>query len=275
MDNLIIIPEKYKLKMNRAHDKQFMDRIYGDTSPDITDTIERFTWFACMKPALGEVIPRRSESIRYDELQIFHIKISDTQELFHICAPIYRAVPYPCLLIIQYKDKYAFSACKFSAGKDDYDQNVDRHLVVSHWLFPDSMSERALEFVGQINSIIFREGDLYVLYTSLFNTISNFSMAGISKAHVNQLVKDMLRKTITTKSFWAKLSQYKRYDVAGKGKSAQYQKRKNTYSYRCDTEDLWHTFLSDDRLHKVIVGRRYRDIEDLIRTIDSKYESEW
>lgn len=182
------------------------------------------------------------------------------------------------MLIIQYRDRYTISACRFTPGKNDYSANVNRAKVFSHWIFPDNLSTGATKLLDRINEAIAKGGDLQVMYDSIFDAIRDFSIGGVSRPHVVRLVTHLTGGKKVDESFWEKCTPYKLHYLDGYGKAAQYKKRTNQFKYVFDTEDLWHAFLSDEKIKASISTRRYRDIDELIQTIDERYDrqrGEW
>ncbi|MCD7771666.1 MAG: DUF4391 domain-containing protein [Oscillospiraceae bacterium] len=276
MLDLIQIPDKYKLHMKQERYDELKNRIFADG--EIGSYVEQLAWIASIKPCLGDTIPVHSGNARYEELQVFHVVINNYQELYAIFDALYKAIRYQCLLIIQYKDRYIISACRFSPGKVNYDANVNRAKVFSHWIFPDNLSTGASKLIERINNAIANEGDLQIMYNSIFDAVRDFSIGGVSRPHVVRLVTHMIGGKKVEDSFWEKCTPYKLHYLDGNGKAAQYKQRTKQFKYVFDTEDLWHAFLSDEKIKATINARRYRDIDELIQTIDERYDrlgGEW
>lgn len=272
MLDLLNIPKNCRINHKNTHDLQ--DRIF---SPDETATscVARIDWVASIKPALTDMAPVRTESIRYDEIEVLYLEITDTQELYHICAPIYKAISYPCLLVVQLREKFLLSVCPFSAGKADYDKNILHSMAFSHWIFPDMVSPNARKLLDELNKLMSSTDDIESVYNAMRNAIQNFSLGGLTKRHVATLTKDMVGTN--SEKIYASCTPYKKYSTVGTGVKAKYSARSNQFIYRYDTEDLWYAFMTNENTRKVIEGRRYRNMEDLIYSIDSKYEdySQW
>lgn len=67
---------------------------------------------------------------------------------------IFSKIKYPCILLIQYKEKFLLCSCKFDAGRIDYEKNILKSILFSHWVYPDIISSAAQSFiVVQIGNI--------------------------------------------------------------------------------------------------------------------------
>lgn len=268
MIELLNIPEEFCLK--RKNPQNLIERIFTGDDSNIRPYITKLEWVASIKPGVANITLTRTETTRYDEIEVISLEVTDTQELYHICVPICRAIRYPCLLDIQFQDRFLLGVCPFHAGKVDYDKNILRQMVFSHWIFPDLLSSGARKLLSDISVEIVAEGDAESIYIAMKQCIQNFTLRGLTKNHVNALSKDLAGKN--WEKIFASCVPYKKYLPAAEGARGRYSARSSQYIYRYDTEDLWHAYMSDERIRTIIEKRRYRDMSDLIYSIDSKYE---
>ena len=69
---------------------------------------------------------------------------------------------------------------------------------------------------------------------------------------------------------------YKKHHLTERTVAAKYDKSKRTksFTYSYDYEDIWYCFQKYEPSNKAIEGRRYRDIEDLVFSIDEKINND-
>lgn len=238
--------------------------------------VESALWYASIKPQLVNVKPVKTDTIRYEEIQVFCLKITQTDNIYDIAREVFSNVKYPCLILMHYKNKFICAACQFSTGKTDYEKNVLKHIVFSHWIYPDDLSHAANIAMAKINCAFQAETFLNEIYTQIVHAIESFSLSGITKAHVDRLLKDMLGKCSPKRrdEILIYCTPYKKHFPTDNSLRTKYDRSKRTenYIYRYDVEDIWYSLRKYDATNKVIAGRRYRDVEDLIFSIDSKLE---
>ncbi len=270
MLSLIKIPDEYKLASRKNRTSDLKARIYAED--DIAaSAVTQIDWIASFNPVLGAVLPTRTETKRYDEMQVFHLTISDPQMLYLVCAPIYKTIPYPCLLLIQYKDRWVVSICPFRAGKLDYNANTKRSPIISHWIFPQSLTSGAEEVIHKINYALVKKGDLAGIYQELINSISGYEIRGITRKRADELVQAILGPSASINNFWNLLTPYKKYYSSNKWKRA---KSGGMFHYSIDLEDLWHAFMSDPKMSMIIEKRRYRNMDELIYYVNELSEAD-
>lgn len=255
-----------------------IDKFFSDTNPEISSSVESIQWIASLKPSILGIQSIKNETIRYEEIQILDLVLNGTEYLYDIARSIYKSIKYPCLLIFHYQNKLIFSSCQFKAGRIDYDDNILRTIHFSHWIYPDLLSDSATEFLEIINQSIHTKGDLYEIYTQLSHAIENFSLSGITQNHVELILRDMLGSCSPKRrdTIMKYCSPYKKFTPTDASKASKYDKTKRNphfFKYSYDLEDVWYCLLNYEPTKKIIAGRRYRDIEDLIFSIDTKLEN--
>ena len=245
-------------------------------SGSLTEDIQSILWYASLKPELIKVSAVKDDSKRYEEIQIIKVALNSADTIYDIAHRIYKSIKYPCVLIFNYNNKYMCGACQFTAGKIDYSKNILGSIRFSHWLYPESLSLGAQKMIDAINLSLNLKSDLFDIYIGITNSIENFALSGITKAHVDRLLKDMLGSVSAKKrdEIMKYCTPYQKHFVTDSSIAAKYDKSRRTsnYVYSYDHEDIWYCLMQYEPTRKVIINRRYRDIEDLIYTIDTKLE---
>lgn len=268
---LLNIPEQCKCKIDIP-----LSKIFADNDSEISMSVQSVQWRASLKPCLLDVKSVKSETIRYEEIQILYIELNNTEYLYDIAHTICKFIKCPCLLIMHYEYKFLFGCCQFNAGKINYDNNILRAINFSHWIYPDLLSDGAKKLLDKINQAINTKSDLYDIYTQISHSIENFRLSGITRAHIDRLLCDMMGGVSSKRrdEIMKYCSPYKKFSPTDKSLATKYNKSKRTsnYTYSYDREDVWYCLLNYEPTKKIIVGRRYRDIDDLIYSIDTKLE---
>lgn len=261
--NILTVPERTKVNANIP-----LESIYGDRDLPV----KKITWCASIKPDVCAVVPVVDDTHSYEEIQIIHIELTDPSVLFEVCRPVYKAIRYPCLLLVQYQEKFVLGACPYRCNERDRKENVLSTLMFSHWLYPDQLSEKGKDFLRHVNELLMSVENLQELYTGIYHQIQFFSLGGLTKSHVSKLVYDLTGKK-EIRGLFSQSIPYKKHFPVDRTVKTKYDatKRAKSFWYRFDTEELWYAFMNYEPTKKVILGRKYKDIDELIRAIDQKY----
>lgn len=265
--DLFNIPEQCIFDINIPKDK-----IFNSAQNNFAEKVENVVLHACLKPSLANVVVSSYDNRVYDEIHVYIVNINTTNNLYDVAKEIYRAIKYPCIAIFELKNKYIISLCPFSIGKIDEDKNILGKIVFSHWIYPNQLSNKSSTVIDDINSILENQHDLCQIYTNVYNRILTFRIGGISKTQVSTLLYDMTGKK-SISHLLDNCTPYQKYFKIEKSKRAVYDKsyRSNNYKLIYDTEDLWYSFQNRDETKAVIDGRKYKDIDELIFSINQKY----
>lgn len=262
------IPKQCALNLNIPLEKFFVG------APSIRSSVIAVHWRASIKPMLTGTAAVNRGNIRYEEIQILSVELKDSDNLFAILHGIYKQIKYPCLVDVQYKDKFLISTCQFRAGKVDRDDNIIYCINCSHWIHPDLLSSGAVQMIDEINRALAQQGDLRSIYTEMVHAVQRFRLNGTTKAHIDRLLFDMIGKTSPTKrdEIMKYCTPYRKHAPINSSRAAKYDKakRRSTFSYAYDYEDIWYCLLKFEQTKKVVLGRRYRDIQELVFQIDTK-----
>ena len=262
---LIDIGEKGKLDKVIPKEKFFEDK-----NP-LSDLIESITWTGIIKPEIMDVVPVVTDAVRYEEIQFFKVIIHNRESIFDIGRIIYSKIKYPCVIEFQCNDTVIIGCCKFKPGKNDNGKNVALQPFFSHVLRKELLSPLAEKMIYKINEQVSSpRGSIEDIYNAICNSIINYSLSGTSKSHVVRLIRNMISKAGPAKQ--RDVMQYAvpyEYHPLTSGNRFN-GTRSSNYITIYDYEEIWYCFMMCPDVKSVIEYRRYRDIEDLIYSIDSK-----
>lgn len=257
-----------------------IEKIFSKDQEALSSAVNSVSWYAVFRPSNFHSEKVVTDNLRYEEIQIIQVDITNTDLLFDIAHVIYKKIMYPCLLIICYKGectKYTVSACRFSPGKNDFDRNVLHSLVMSHWIHPDCLSCKAGQFIESLNQALEMNGNLYEIYSALFQTITFFKLGGTSQAHAKRLIDCICGKgenpKVGAKSKILRFCTPHRFYPSKHESFAKYYSSNidsKTYSLINDYEDIWYCFLQNDYIRSYLEKNHYQDIDDLVYHIDEK-----
>ncbi len=259
-------------------------KIFSKDQEQLSSAVNAVSWYAVIRPSNFNSEKVVTNSLRYEEIQIIQVDIKNADLLFDVARVIYRRIKYPCILIIGYNGvctKYVVSACRFSPGKNDYDVNVLQSLVMSHWVHPDCLSDNAKQFIDSLNEALEKNGNLYEIYSALYQAITMFKLSGTSKTHTKSLIDYICGKwenpKVGDKDKILRFCTPYRFNRLRHRSRTNYYSRNNgnqPYSLIYDYEDIWYCFLQNDYIRNYLEKNRYRDIGYLVYCIDDKLYDE-
>lgn len=249
-----------------------VEKFVQNENQKATELIESIIWSGAIKPEISNVEKTVTEKIRYEEIQLFQIRIRNKNNIYEIGKCIFSCIKYPCVIEFLTQEAVIIGVCRFNAGKIDYGKNVNMHMHFSHVFRKDILSEKAQRTIQTINDTLVTQNSIGEMYDRICNAITDYPLSGTSQSHVRRLVKDLLGNE--TRSIWKIIHQYcEPYEYHTMVYGDKFNgKKSNIYSLIYDYEEIWYCFMKCSETKKVIEYRRYRDIEDLIYSIDSK---EW
>ena len=260
----IDIGEKGKLNKEISKDKIF------NVDSEFYDDVVSVIWSGVIKPGIMDVQPTVTEVKRYEEIQFFDIELNSRDYLHDIARAFYSAIKYPCVVEFHIDDATILGTCEFKPGKLDDSNNTNKIIYFSHFLHEEILSPKAEYMINAINEQVNDpNGSIGDIYNKICEAVMNYSLSGTSKSHVERLIREMVRKgSIVISSVMKGCPIYECYHVISGNKFTG--KRNSQKSCIYDYEEIWYYFMKNPKLKEVIEYKRYRDIEDLIYSIDSK-----
>ena len=239
--------------------------------PEIADAADCILWKGNIKSSVTSVKSTITEKLRYEELQFFQVRLHSRNKLYDVGKRIYSNIKYPCVIEFLIGDAVIIGVCQFNAGALDFSENVNKRMFFSHILHENFLSDKAKTMIDEINNAIVTNRTIGEMYNAICNSVSNYRLSGTTKAHVERLITDMLGTiSAAQKQLICKYCEPYKYHSVSSGGNRYTGKKSTSYTLIHDYEELWYCFMMYPATREVIENRKYRDIEDLIYSIDSK-----
>lgn len=262
---LINIPNEASLNISIPKEK------FEDSNSNGLHFVDCITWSGVIKPGVMDAEATITERFRYEEIQFLKVDIISREKIYDIGKAIFSKIKYPCVVEFVCDDTVIIGCCKFEKGKVNQAENVNKRMLFSHVLKKELLSPQAEKMIKGINIHVSEgEGTIGDIYSGICNLIEDYRLSGTSRSHCDRLIEDMIGKTSSKKK--AEIRKYcVPYEyhsiVSGNRFSG---KRASNYTLVHDYEELWYCFMKEPQIKQIIEKRKYRDIEDLIHSIDSK-----
>ena len=238
---------------------------------DISNCIEKVLWQGNIKPAIYNVEATITDSVRYEEIQFFQVHIHSREDIYEIGKVIFSDIKYPCVVEFISGNEIIIGVCKFNLGKVDYSSNVHKRIFFSHILRKEILSSNAQNMIDEINESIKKYKSIGDIYDGICQSVMNYKLSGTSREHVDRLIVDMLGKVSgKEKELIRQYCKPYKYHKLIPGEQKYGGKRFKNYTLVHDYEEIWYCFMKYPAIKNIIEKRRYRDIYDLIYSIDSK-----
>lgn len=254
-----------------------LTKVFDSESIELFDIAE-LIWLMSIKPAVRNVKSYVKDRVRLEEIEVLSLHINsmpDTEGYYRLLKQIHSQIRYPCVVFLEYKNKYKVVAWSFVDSVSSVDHNILRSKYETSWIYDPPCSERTKKCVTQLAAILLDgEGCIKELYEQVCRIIGNCYPQYIgSRQHLSRLAYDLSGKK--NHPVLNSVDCYKKYEV--KNPNAKFEKKEygSSYKYVYEYEDIWYSFLQDEQLKRVIENRRYRDMEDLVFSIDLKYEESY
>lgn len=256
---LVCLPDDYLLN----HD--VTGKIVNTAAENDFNNISKVIWRGVLKPAIAGVEKTITDVIRYEEIQFFVITLNSRDGLYEATRMLCSKVKYPCVIEFHIDDVIVIGVCPFQSGKCNETENVHLSPYFSHFLREGFLSPQAERMVERINDAIKTKDSIGAIYQNICNAVISYQLGGHSKAHVRRLCTKLIGRCPANVMRVCQPYKYYRYNAWEKYDKNR-QKSACTLVY--DDEELWYAFMRNAELKNVIEKRRYRDMEDMVTSID-------
>lgn len=236
--------------------------------------IEEMVWLMSIKPGIRNVECFTDGRNRMEEIEVLSIRVKAIPDIGgprKLLRLIHSKISYPVVVFFEYKEKYKIAAWKYITGARDINKNILQTSYISSWIYEPQESEKTMKCVEEVSDLLMNgEGSIKELYDRICASIGACYPQHIgSKEHLSKLLYDLTG--LKNPPVINKIDTTKIHGVSNPDQRFKKKKYTSTYHYSYEYEDIWHALMNDEMLSQIIQKRRYRDAEDMVFSIDSKY----
>jgi len=155
-------PEFELKKEEKAILKEEIDNIYFEYS---------------LKPLILNISKYEDDNVRYEEIEIFKIKINNENKYNKVCEFIQKYIQYPMLIIIEHNNTIKINAAIKKINKVDNSKLVIDEMIYTDWINKDAVTEKEIDFLKSLSISKFNTNNLFTVYEGYINSIKSFIVA--------------------------------------------------------------------------------------------------
>lgn len=155
-------PEFELKKEEKAILKEEIDNIYFEYS---------------LKHLILNIPKYEDDNVRYEEIEIFKIKINNENKYNKVCELIQKYIQYPMLIIIEHNNSIKINAAIKKINKVDNSKLVIDEMIYTDWINKDELTEKEIDFLKSLSISKFNTNNLFTIYEGYINSIKSFIAA--------------------------------------------------------------------------------------------------
>ena len=172
-----------------------------------TDLVKQIKWCYNFTEENIRVNKYMDEIRCYDEVELINIdlkydnvhkidvgKFKEDDKIDRIAEVMFRFIPYPTILTMQYENDLKFYCAHIRESKSDSDKIViDGKILSTNWMNTDNLSEIEDDFISKIQFDNLDRTDFYNFYNDYFEAIVQHDGAMMAGGTVNLSVDEIYR----------------------------------------------------------------------------------
>lgn len=155
-------PEFELKKEEKAILKEEIDSIYLEYS---------------LKPQLLNVPKLENDNVRYEEIEIFNVKINNENKYSKVCELIQKYIQYPMIIIVEHNNFIRINVAIKKINKVDNSKLVVDEMIYTDWINKDQLTEKEISFLESLSISNLNTNNIASIYEGYINCIRSFIAA--------------------------------------------------------------------------------------------------
>lgn len=127
-----------------------------------------------LKPLILNISKYEDDNVRYEEIEIFKIKINNENKYNKVCELIQKYIQYPMLIIIEHNSSIIINTAIKKINKVDNSKLVIDEMIYTDWINKDEITEKEIDFLKSLSINKLNTNNLFTIYEGYVNSIRNF-----------------------------------------------------------------------------------------------------
>lgn len=130
-----------------------------------------------LKPQLLNIPRYEDDNVRYEEIEIFKVKINNENKYSKVCELIQKYIQYPMFIIVENNNYIRINAAIKKINKVDNSKLIIDEMIYTDWINKGNLTEKELAFLKSLSISNFRTNNLFSVYEAYINCIMSFIVA--------------------------------------------------------------------------------------------------
>lgn len=132
-------------------------------------------YFECsLKPSLLNIPKFEDENVRYEEIEVFKLTISNKDKYAKSCELLQKYIQYPMIIIVECNNHIMINAAIKKINKNDNSKLIIDEMIYTDWINKDDLSEKEISFFESLNISNINRNNLFNVYNGYLNCIKSF-----------------------------------------------------------------------------------------------------
>lgn len=186
IEKLLTIPEECKVNDIIAKDIIFTEgKLKSDDKKIFTNQVKQIRWLYSLKKENTSINHYKKDNKNYSEIEIINIILKEDKKLARIADIIMRIIPYPMILVFEFKDEIRLFVSHQSESLADSSKMTLDEVISTNWIIFDEMDEidKILFKDLQLNNLDY--SNFYRFYDSIVQKIIKYNGSKYVNHEVN------------------------------------------------------------------------------------------
>lgn len=143
----------------------------------IKEYIEGIYFEYSLKPQILNISRYEDENIRYEEIEIIRVKISEESKYKKVCELIQKYIQYPILLFIECNNSILLNIAIKKINKIEKEKLSIEEMLYTDWIKIDNISSKECAFLSSFSIDKQVLNNMFTLYEGYINIIKSFEIS--------------------------------------------------------------------------------------------------
>lgn len=183
-DKYLSLPKSCYIN-SRMPKKAFTDNPEFDLKKEektiLKEYVENIYLEYSLKPHLLNIPNYDDEKVRYEEIEIIKVKLTEKFKEDKVCNIIQKYIQYPILIFIECNNFIKINATIKKINKVEKEKLSIEEMIYTHWINLNELKEKEKDFLESLSIDKLKINNLFTVYKDLINNINSFNYLNIKK----------------------------------------------------------------------------------------------
>lgn len=127
-----------------------------------------------LKPVILNIPKYEDDNVRYEEIEILKVKISNENKCNKVCELLQKYIQYPMLIIVEHDNFIRINTAIKKINKVDNSKLIIDEMIYTDWINKNELTEKEMSFLKSLSISNFNTNNLFSVYEGYISCIKNF-----------------------------------------------------------------------------------------------------